>query len=596
MASHGGAKAECPFANKLSAQETDDRSLRDRIKARDSASDFRNFTSHEGTTLSQFNWGVRADTRSYDMSRPKTRALMAKLAARMQVPVPEDQENTQFNDAVPAGYTYLGQLISHDMVMSEGSLATGNITAHKLRDFRAKRLMLDTLYGGGPDIDPMPYTVQPHVDDGRPFLRLSSVKFARADRPDLWPKRDVPRAVITGLNDNWHEGYDPNARDVLIADARNDDNLLISQLLVMFHHAHNLIVGQIMDLARAGEVDLPRRDALRNGGPAFRLARQMMTRLWRRIIVGDYLSRVLDPEIHKTYGGADPDAWKCRIDTPDDHRMPVEFSHGVFRFGHAMVRDHYTINENAGAEFDPGTGQMEPIAQTGDLRQMLHLTSDNTFDVVPFNMNWAVQWGQFFAFDATTYPGDGAPPKPQPSRLMLPSIVPALMPLIGTTDAFGGAGLPYRDLVASVEVGTRSARSLSEQIYQHFGWDLPDGKHGLEAEIGTWLDAPDTGVSFTEDDKKVLTEDPPLPFFFLFEASQASCGRHLGKVGSTIVAETVAAALSSTGDILADEDTSKAWEAHLGLAEMHRMDQLIALVAKNYTLSTYYDATETPLV
>ena len=51
----------------------------------------------------------------------------------------------------------------------------------------------------------------------------------------------------------------------------------------------------------------------------------------------------------------------------------------------------------------------------------------------------------------------------------------------------------------------------------------------------------------TSEDIETLANDPPLPFFILFEAMQQphSEGMHLGPLGSIIVSEVIFGALAS---------------------------------------------------
>jgi hypothetical protein len=61
-----------------------------------------------------------------------------------------------------------------------------------------------------------------------------------------------------------------------------------------------------------------------------------------------------------------------------------------------------------------------------------------------------------------------------------------------------------------------------------------------------WLAASPTYGKLTAADIETLSNDPPLPFFVLFEAmQQPEGGRHLGPLGSILVAEVIFGALAS---------------------------------------------------
>ncbi len=81
-----------------------------------------------------------------------------------------------------------------------------------------------------------------------------------------------------------------------------------------------------------------------------------MTLIYHNIIRKDLMRRVIHPAIYAAYSGPLPDF----IDRPahvegvaaihgtrerSGWQIPLEFSHGAFRFGHAMVRPEYAIND-----------------------------------------------------------------------------------------------------------------------------------------------------------------------------------------------------------------------------------------------------------
>ncbi|HWM72989.1 MAG TPA: hypothetical protein VNQ53_04570, partial [Nocardioides sp.] len=73
------------------------------------------------------------------------RALARKVANAMAV-VDQQPESD-----VPAGYTYLGQFIDHDLTMDVTDVRLGeDVTAAELLQARSPSLDLDSLYGAGP--------------------------------------------------------------------------------------------------------------------------------------------------------------------------------------------------------------------------------------------------------------------------------------------------------------------------------------------------------------------------------------------------------------------------------------------------------------
>ena len=80
------------------------------------------------------------------------------------------------------------------------------------------------------------------------------------------------------------------------------------------------------------------------------------------------------------------------------------------------------------------------------------------------------------------------------------------------------------------------------------------------SQLRDWLVAAPAYGALTAEDIETLSNDPPLPFFILFEAMQQpqAEGLRLGPLGSIIVSEVIFGALagdprSAGGDALADQ-------------------------------------------
>jgi len=65
----------------------------------------------------------------------------------------DDEENA----GIPAGYTYLGQFIDHDITFDPASSLQQQNDPDALIDFRTPRIDLDSLYGRGPADQPYMY-------------------------------------------------------------------------------------------------------------------------------------------------------------------------------------------------------------------------------------------------------------------------------------------------------------------------------------------------------------------------------------------------------------------------------------------------------
>src|SRR6185369_6730081 len=84
-----------------------------------------------------------------DEKNPKLPAAAVETNDRIQ----DDEENA----GIPAGYTYLGQFIDHDITFDPASSLQQQNDPNALVDFRTPRLDLDSVYGRGPDDQPYMY-------------------------------------------------------------------------------------------------------------------------------------------------------------------------------------------------------------------------------------------------------------------------------------------------------------------------------------------------------------------------------------------------------------------------------------------------------
>jgi hypothetical protein len=66
-----------------------------------------------------------------------------------------EREPKDENPTIPAGYTYLGQFIDHDITFDPVSTLQAENDPDALEDFRTPRLDLDSVYGRGPQINPI---------------------------------------------------------------------------------------------------------------------------------------------------------------------------------------------------------------------------------------------------------------------------------------------------------------------------------------------------------------------------------------------------------------------------------------------------------
>ena len=61
------------------------------------------------------------------------------------------------DSTIPAGYTYLGQFIAHDLSFEQIQSGKTRIEPRDIANLRTPQLDLDSLYGGGPRVAPYLY-------------------------------------------------------------------------------------------------------------------------------------------------------------------------------------------------------------------------------------------------------------------------------------------------------------------------------------------------------------------------------------------------------------------------------------------------------
>lgn len=228
-------------------------------------------------------------------------ALLIALAETMF----EDGDSLQGASSIPAGYTYLGQFIAHDVSFEQGLPGDGPVDPGNVVNLGTPLLDLDSLYGGSPARTPFLYE-----GDG---VRL------RVGWSDVAYGEDLPRASAAP----------GEPRLALIPDPRDDDNLIISQLHLAFIKFHNRVTRVIENQDRL------------TGRELFQAASTVVRRHYQWMIVHDYLRQMVsDPIFQRVLDQTVSRGWFPAGQSP---AIPVEFSAAAFRFGHSMVRRDYML-------------------------------------------------------------------------------------------------------------------------------------------------------------------------------------------------------------------------------------------------------------
>lgn len=305
------------------------------------------------------------------------------------------------NPRLPAGYTYLGQFVDHDITFDPTSLLQRRNDPAALLNFRTPRFDLDSVYGSGPVDEPFQYDPDRHGGSALLILR------ADGRTPDL------PRV----------------GRIAAIGDPRNDENSFVSQLHVAFLAFHNAMLDRLAAQGLEG-------DAL------FDEAQRQTQWHYQWVVAHDFLRRIIGDELHSRL--------LFRVDDPERgsvervrlryyrHKknpyLPVEFSGAVYRFGHTQVRDRYRIN-----------GSFE--------RPLFAGNNDDFRGFQPIRSGWHASWPFLFQLD------DGSP---QLSRRIDTRLSASLHTLQGATG--DQANLALRNLLRSAALGLPSGQAVAAKL------------------------------------------------------------------------------------------------------------------------------------
>jgi hypothetical protein len=274
----------------------------------------------------------------------------------------ESAEHSGGNPKIPAGYTYLGQFIDHDITFDPTSKLETIRDPNALTNFRTPRFDLDSLYGTGPVDQPFLYNWK-LPPPGEKQLRGVKLLVGRSD--------DGVRAV-----DDLPRNQDDRA---LIGDPRNDENIIVSQLQLLFIHFHNRVVDRVL----AEEENLDREGA-------FRKAQQLVRWHYQWIVVNDFLPKIVGKEMAESVlrpgdRGAAPTVHREFFKWQDTPFMPQEFSAAAYRFGHSMVRDNYVLRDmhHAVSVFGPDEGPKQDLRGLRKLPPELEIKWDLFFHENP---------------------------------------------------------------------------------------------------------------------------------------------------------------------------------------------------------------------
>lgn len=403
-------------------------------------------------------------------------------AGREPPPLPPPVENS----LTPAGFTYFGQFVDHDITLDISSSLDSPTDANTVPNMRSPSLDLDSVYGRGPVLEPYLYDFPA---GGPP----TAIKLKLGSNSPIGPGGPAgPSATPAGMvqKSDFDVPRIPGTQTAVIGDPRNDENLIVTQ----FHHAmlrfHNKVVDMLVAVPFAGDI--------------FVEAKKIVRHHYQWAVVHDFLERICGP--------AAVSAALSGVTAPigSSFRMPVEFSVAAYRFGHSMIRDQYWVNFN----FPNATlGQVFAFARMPNL---------------PVFSNWVVDFNAFF---------DTGVPVPVHNKIR--PIDSVLANGLESLPGFSGmmAELASRNLRRGLALGLPSGQGMAEQF-------------GIASLTGAQIKAglPANEVALLDMAGKTLLKKTPLWYYVLREAAVLEGGKRLGPVGARIVAETFIRILKRDGD------------------------------------------------
>ena len=410
---------------------------------------------------------------------PEVQALLGRLGDFMADPARGSGEDS----AIPAGYTYFGQFVDHDITLDIASELDREQDARAIPNMRSPSLDLDSLYGRGPALSTFlyrfpgpgepPTAIRMALGTNRPFGPGGSGGAAGQAGMKVSVDADVPR-MVNPLDASR------STNTAVIGDPRNDENLIVSQFHAAMLKFHNAVVDALV----AGGFD----------GDLFAEAKRIVTHHYQWAVVHDFLKRVC--------GAPAVDAALAGVEAPvgSAFSMPVEFAVAAYRFGHSIIRERYWLNFNF---------PDEPLTKVFEFARNPRL---------PVFSNWVVDFNAFFD---TGFPV----PVDNKAAKMDSVVAPGLDALPGLSGMM--AMLATRNLRRGLALGLPSGQGMAKQLGVP-ALTAAQLKQGLPAAEAALLD----------EQHGLLLKRTPLWYYVLREAAALRGGEALGPVGGRIVSET----------------------------------------------------------
>lgn len=429
------------------------------------------------------------------------------------------EENPLLNDHpdLPAGFTYFGQFLDHDITRDETEgLPNTVLTPEEITQGRSPSLDLDSVYGRGPVLSPELY------ESDKVRLKIGSTTASQfGDVNESFPN-DLPR---------------DSAKNAIIGDSRNDENLAVAQTHLAFLKFHNKIVDKLET-----EQGL-------TGNTLFESAKEEVVKHYQWIVLNDFLPLITDNEVLSDVLNNGSKFFIVKDN--EIPAMPIEFSVAAYRLGHSMIRDDYEWNR----VFQ--SGGPGPL---GTLRFLFQFTalSGNLGGEPTLPSNWIIDWKRFFDF--TNFTNIENHPKFNNARLIDTALANHLKNVPGFPPG-PESSLSVMNLIRGKIVGLPTGQAVA---------NLFNTQPLTKEQIAS---GPHKDVIIQNG----FETQTPLWYYILKESEILNNGKKLGPVGSRILVETFVGLIKgSKNSIIKDSN----WKPSLSIrnVEEFSMSDLLAFV------------------